>query len=130
MTRTSVSTAAAPAAVGPYSQAIISDDLVFCAGQIGLDPATGAIVDGGVEAQAERVLRNIGAVLDAAGCTFADVVKTTVFLADIDDFAAVNAVYATFMADPPPARSTFAVGALPKGARIEIEAIAVRARSV
>jgi len=130
MTRTSVSTAAAPAAVGPYSQAIISGDLVFCAGQLGLDPTTGAIVDGGVEAQAERVLRNIGAVLDAAGCTFADVVKTTVFLADIDDFAAVNAVYATFMADPPPARSTFAVGALPKGARIEIEAIAVRARSV
>ena len=130
MTRQAVTTTGAPAAVGPYSQAIISGDLVFCAGQIGLDPATGAIVEGGVEAQAERVLRNIGAVLDAAGCTFADVVKTTVFLADIDDFAAVNAVYATFMADPPPARSTFAVGALPKGARIEIEAIAVRARSV
>ncbi|HEV2006970.1 MAG TPA: Rid family detoxifying hydrolase, partial [Candidatus Limnocylindrales bacterium] len=95
-------------------------------GQVGLDPASGVLVEGGVEAQAERALQNLGAVLDAAGCTFADVVKTTVFLADIDDFAAVNAVYARFMPDPPPARSTFAVGALPKGARIEIEAIAGR----
>jgi 2-iminobutanoate/2-iminopropanoate deaminase len=126
MTRSSVSTSAAPAAVGPYSQAIVAGDLVFCAGQIGLDPATGELVEGGVEAQAERVLRNLSAVLDAAGCQFAEVVKTTVFLADIDDFGAVNAVYARFMPDPPPARSTFAVGALPKGARIEIEAIAVR----
>jgi 2-iminobutanoate/2-iminopropanoate deaminase len=126
MSRQAISTTSAPAAVGPYSQGIALDDLVFCSGQIGLDPASGALVEGGVEAQAERALQNLGAVLDAAGCTFADVVKTTVFLADIDDFALVNAVYARFMPDPPPARSTFAVGALPKGARIEIEATAGR----
>ncbi|HSL96991.1 MAG TPA: RidA family protein [Candidatus Deferrimicrobiaceae bacterium] len=126
MTRRSISTPAAPAAVGPYSQAIMTRDLVFCSGQIALDPATGEVVEGGIEAQTERVLRNLTAVLDAAGCTLADVVKTTVFLADIGDFAAVNAVYARFMPDPPPARSTFAASALPKGARIEIEAIAVR----
>jgi len=123
--RQAISTAGAPAALGPYSQAIISGDLVFCAGQLGLDPATGELADG-VEAQAERALRNMAAVLDAAGCSFADVVKTTIFLADINDFAAVNAVYATHVVDPAPARSTFAVGALPKGARIEIEAIARR----
>jgi len=126
MTRRSISTPTAPAAVGPYSQAITTGDLVFCSGQIALDPTTGEIVEGGIEAQTERVLRNLTAVLDAAGCTLADIVKTTVFLADIGDFAAVNAVYAGFMPDPPPARSTFAVSALPKGARIEIEAIAVR----
>ncbi len=127
MTRRSVSTGAAPAAVGPYSQAIIAGELVFCSGQVGLDPATRNLVEGGLEAQAERVLRNLSAVLDAAGCTFADVVKTTCFLADIDDFVAFTAIYARFMPDPPPARSTFAVAALPKGARVEIEAIAVRA---
>lgn len=126
MTRQAISTTSAPTAVGPYSQGIVLGDLVFCSGQIGLDPASGVLVDGGVEAQAERALQNLGAVLDAAGYTFADVVKTTVFLAEIDDFAAVNAVYARFMPDPPPARSTFAVGGLPKGASIEIEAIAGR----
>jgi 2-iminobutanoate/2-iminopropanoate deaminase len=129
MTRSSVSTAAAPAAVGPYSQAVAVGDLVFCSGQIGLEPATGQLVEGGIEAQAERALRNLAAVLDAAGCTFVDVVKTTVFLADIGDFAVVNAVYGRFVSDPPPARSTFAVGALPKGALIEIEAIAHRESS-
>jgi 2-iminobutanoate/2-iminopropanoate deaminase len=128
MTRRAVSTGGAPPAAGPYSQAIQTDDLVFCAGQIGLDPTTGDMIEGGIEAQAERALRNLEAVLDAAGCTFGDVVKTTCFLADIDDFAAFNAVYARFMTDPPPARSTFAVAALPKAARIEIEAIAVRTR--
>ena len=127
MTRRAVSTSGAPAAAGPYSQAIATDDLVFCAGQLGVDPATGELADG-VEAQAERALRNLQAVLDAAGCTFADVVKTTCFLADINDFAAFNAVYARFMSDPPPARSTFQVAALPKGGRVEIEAIAVRSR--
>lgn len=126
MTRQAVSTSSAPAAVGPYSQAIDSGDFVFCSGQLGLDPASGNLVEGGVEAQAERALRNLLAVLDAAGLTMADVLKTTIFLADIEDFAVVNAVYATFMPDPPPARSTFAVGALPKGGRIEIEAIARR----
>jgi 2-iminobutanoate/2-iminopropanoate deaminase len=126
MTRQRVSTSNAPTAIGPYSQAIAAGDLVFCSGQVGLDPETGELVTGGVEAEAERALRNLTAVLDAAGCTFDDVVKTTVFLADIGDFAAVNAVYGRFMPDPPPARSTFAVGALPKGGRIEIEAIARR----
>jgi 2-iminobutanoate/2-iminopropanoate deaminase len=128
MSRQAISTTSAPAAIGPYSQGIALDDLIFCSGQVGLDPASGVLVEGGVEAQAERALQNLAAVLDASGCTFADVVKTTVFLADIDDFAAVNAVYARFMPDPPPARSTFAVGALPKGARIEIEAIAGKGR--
>ncbi len=101
MTRQAVSTTTAPAAVGPYSQAIVSGEFVFCSGQLGLDPATGSLVEGGVEAQAERALRNLAAVLDAAGLSIDDVVKTTVFLADIDDFAAVNAVYA-----PVHARST------------------------
>ena len=125
-TRDAIRTDAAPPAVGPYSQAIASGDLVFCSGQLGLDPVSGELVDGGVEAQAERALRNLEAVLDAAGLSFHDVVKTTIFLADIADFAAVNAVYARHMPDPPPARSTFGVGALPKGGRIEIEAIARR----
>ncbi len=125
MTRQAISTTGAPAAIGPYSQAIAAGDLVFCSGQLGLDPATGDLVEG-VEAQAERALRNLTAVLDAAGATWGDVVKMTLFLADIGDFAAVNAIYAMFMPDPPPARSTFAVGALPKGGRIEIEAIARR----
>lgn len=125
MNRQAIKTSGAPAALGPYSQAIVSGDLVFCAGQLGLDPATGEIAVG-VEAQAERALRNVSAVLDAAGCSFADVVKTTVFLADINDFAAINAVYATFVVDPAPARSTFAVRALPKGGLIEIEVIARR----
>ena len=128
MTRRAVSTSAAPTAAGPYSQAIAVDNLVFCAGQLGTDPTSGELADG-VEAQAERALRNIEAVLDAAGCTFADVVKTTCFLADINDFAAFHAVYATFMSDPPPARSTFGVAALPRGGRVEIEAIAVRSRT-
>jgi 2-iminobutanoate/2-iminopropanoate deaminase len=128
MTRQAISTTGAPGAVGPYSQAIAAGDLVFCAGQIGLDPATGDLVEGGVEAQAERCLKNLAAVLDAAGMTFANVAKTTVFLADMGDFAAINTVYAKHMPEPPPARSTFAVAGLPKGARIEIEAIAVRSR--
>ncbi len=126
MTRQAVSTNGAPAAIGPYSQGIASGDLVFCSGQLGLDPSTGEMVEGGVEAQAERALRNLGAVLDAAGVGMNDVVKTTLFLASMDDFAAVNAVYAKFMPEPPPARSTFAVSALPKGGLIEIEAIARR----
>jgi 2-iminobutanoate/2-iminopropanoate deaminase len=128
MTRRAISTSAAPPAGGPYSQAIATDDFVFCAGQLGTDPATGELADG-VEAQAERALRNLEAVLDAAGCTLADVVKTTCFLADINDFNAFNAVYTRFMTDPAPARSTFQVAALPKGGRVEIEAIAVRSRA-
>jgi 2-iminobutanoate/2-iminopropanoate deaminase len=125
MTRHAISTGGAAAAIGPYSQAIRSGDMLFCSGQLGIDPATGELVEG-VEAQAERALRNLQSVLDAAGLGFDDVVKTTVFLADIGDFAAVNAVYARFMPDPPPARSTVQVAALPKGGRVEIEAIARR----
>ena len=127
MTRQAVSTTGAPAAIGPYSQGIDADGLVFCSGQLGLDPASGSLVEGGVEAQAERALKNLAAVLDAAGATFGDVVKTTIFLVDIGDFTAVNAVYATFMPEPPPARSTVGVAALPKGGLVEIEAIARRA---
>ena len=125
MTRQAIQTNGAPAALGPYSQAIRTGDLVFCSGQIGLDPATGELAEG-VEAQAERALRNLQSVLDAAGLSFDDVVKTTIFLADVGDFAAVNAVYARFMAEPPPARSTIGVGGLPKGALVEVEAIARR----
>jgi 2-iminobutanoate/2-iminopropanoate deaminase len=125
MTRQAVQTNGAPAALGPYSQAIRSGDTVFCSGQLGLDPTTGELADG-VAAQAERALKNLAAVLDAAGLTFDDVVKTTIFLADIGDFAAVNEVYGGQMPDPPPARSTIGVGALPKGARVEIEMVAHR----
>ena len=125
MTRQAIQTTGAPSAIGAYSQAIVSGDLVFCSGQVGLDPATGELVEG-VEAQAERALRNLAAVLDAAGVGFADVVKTTIFLADVADFAAVNGIYGSFMPDPPPARSTIGVGGLPRGARVEIEAIARR----
>lgn len=126
MDRHSISTAGAPAAIGPYSQAIGAGRLLFCSGQVALDPASGELVGGDVAEQAERALRNLGAVLDAAGLGFADVVKTTCFLVDMADFAAFNAVYGRFMPDPPPARSTVAVVALPKGARVEVEAIAVR----
>ena len=121
-----VSSSGAPAAIGPYSQAIVADGTVYCSGQIGLDPATGELAEG-LEAQAERAMRNLSAVLDAAGVTLADVVKTTIFLTDMGDFAAVNAIYATAMPEPPPARSTVAVAGLPKGALVEIEAIARRA---
>ena len=123
--RQAVSSSSAPAAIGPYSQSIVSGGTVYCSGQIGLDPATGELADG-LEAQAERALRNLTAVLDAAGVTLADVVKTTIFLTDMGDFAAVNAIYASAMPDPPPARSTIAVAGLPKGALVEIEAIARR----
>jgi 2-iminobutanoate/2-iminopropanoate deaminase len=126
MTRQAISTSNAPAAVGPYSQAIVVGELVFCAGQGAIDPATQELRRGTVEEETERTLRNLEAVLDAAGATFADVVKTTVFLADINDFAAMNEVYARFFPDPPPARTTVEVAALPKGFKVEIEAIARR----
>jgi 2-iminobutanoate/2-iminopropanoate deaminase len=125
MSRQAISSGGAPAAIGPYSQAVRSGDMVFCSGQLGLEPVTGELVDG-VEAQAERALRNLQSVLDAAGLGFDDVVKTSIFLVDIGDFAAVNAVYARFMPDPPPARSTVQVSALPKGGLVEIDAIARR----
>jgi 2-iminobutanoate/2-iminopropanoate deaminase len=126
MTRQAIQTNGAPAPVGPYSQAIASGDWIWCAGQVGLDPATSELVEGGVEAQAERALRNLQAVLDAAGAGFGDVVKTTIFLADLSDFGTVNGIYGRFMPDPPPARSTIGVSGLPKGALVEIEMIARR----
>jgi 2-iminobutanoate/2-iminopropanoate deaminase len=124
MTRQAVSTNGAPAAIGPYSQAIVADGLLFSAGQAALDPTSGELVAGGVEPETERVMANLTAVLDAAGATWHDVVKTTVFLVDMADFATVNAIYGRFVGDPPPARSTVAVAALPKGARVEIEVVA------
>ena len=125
MTRTHIATDAAPAALGPYSQGISTDHLVFCSGQVGLDPATGRLV-GGFAAQVEQAIRNIGAVLAAAGLGFGDVVKTTLFLTEIGSFNQVNEVYRRFFVEPPPARSTIGVAELPAGAVFEIEAIAVR----
>jgi 2-iminobutanoate/2-iminopropanoate deaminase len=122
--RTQVETNAAPAAIGPYSQAIRAEGLVFAAGQVGADPVSGELADG-VAAQADRALRNVSAILDAAGTTLERVVKTTVFLADIADFASVNEVYGSHFSPPYPARSTVAVRSLPKGALVEIEAVAL-----
>jgi len=116
----------APAAVGPYSQAVRAGDLLLCSGQIPLDPATGAIVAGGFRAEAERVLANLEAVLRAAGMGMNDVVRTTVYLTDLGDFPVLNEVYATRFRDPFPARVTVGVSALPKGARVEMDAIAVK----
>ena len=131
MSVTAVSTTKAPAAVGPYSQAVstgeASGSTVYVSGQIPLDPATGALVDGDIQAQAERVLTSIGEILAAAGLGYEHVVKTTVLLADINDFVPVNEVYARYFTGPVlPARAAFQVAALPKGAGVEIEAIAVR----
>ncbi len=125
MTLRAIQPAGAPPALATYSPAIDTGSLVFLAGQIGIDPATGELVEG-IDAQVERVLLNMKAVLDAAGLTIADVAKTTCFLSDLANFDAFNAVYAKHVADPPPARSTFAVKALPRGALVEIEAVAVR----
>jgi 2-iminobutanoate/2-iminopropanoate deaminase len=125
MTLRAINAADAPKPIAPYSPAIDTGSLVFVSGQIGADPATGELLDG-VAAQSERVLKNIVAILDAAGLTLAAVAKTTCFLADINDFNAFNEVYARYFGDPKPARSTYQVAALPKGARVEIEAIAVR----
>ncbi|GLC26609.1 RidA family protein [Roseisolibacter agri] len=122
---TVVHTAQAPEAIGPYSQAVVANGMVFTAGQIALDPATMQIVEGDVSAQAEQVMRNLTAVLDAAGASWASVVKTTIFLADMADFQAVNAVYARVTGDSRPARSTVAVAGLPRNVRVEIEAVAL-----
>lgn len=122
--RKRVHTDDAPAAIGPYSQAIVSGGMVFTAGQIGLDPSTGDMVEGGVEAQAVRALENLTAVLAAAGSSMKDVLKTTVYLADMADFARVNEIYARYFEEPYPARSAVQAAALPKGALLEIEAIA------
>jgi 2-iminobutanoate/2-iminopropanoate deaminase len=119
-----ISTEKAPKAIGPYSQAVIIDGLVYTAGQIPLDPATMELVEGNIEAQTLQVLTNLKHVLEAAGSDVTRVVKTTVFLADMNDFAAMNTIYAEFFAENPPARSTVAVAGLPKGARVEIELVA------
>ncbi len=124
--RMRISTSDAPAAIGPYSQAIASGELVFCSGQIPLDPESGALVDGDVRAQTRRALENLRGVLMAAGASLDTVVKTTVFLVSMSDFAAMNEVYADFFTGEPPARSTIAVAELPRGARVEVEAIALR----
>lgn len=116
----------APAAIGPYSQAVSADSWVFTSGQIPLDPATGEMVPGNFEAQARQVLKNLGEVLASAECTFADVVKTTVYLADLNDFPKLNALYAEVMGTHRPARSTVQVAALPKGARVEMDMVARR----
>ena len=120
-----ISTTEAPAAVGPYSQAVRVGSTIYCAGQIPLDPKTGQIVSKDIAEQTRRVLDNITAVLEAEGLTFANIVKTTIFLTDLADFQTVNEIYATYFKQAPPARSTVQVPALPKDARIEIEAIAV-----
>jgi 2-iminobutanoate/2-iminopropanoate deaminase len=122
--REAVSTQRAPAAVGPYSQAIRAGGLVFASGQLGLDPATGKLRDG-LEEQARQALTNLAAVLESAGASMATVVKTTLFLVDISQFATVNSIYGTFFPDPPPARSTVQVAALPLGGLVEIEAVAL-----
>lgn len=114
----------APRAIGPYSQAIVVDGMVYTAGQIALDPASGEMVEGGVEAQTRRVIRNLEAVLRSAGARLTDVVKTTVYVADLDDFAAVNEVYGEHFGEPYPARSTVEAARLPRDARVEIEAVA------
>lgn len=125
MNKEIISTPNAPKAIGPYSQAIRVGDFLFCAGQTGLDPATMELVAGGVEAQARQVLTNLKHVIEAAGSGMDRVVKTTVFLTDMANFAAMNAVYAEFFPENPPARSTIAVAGLPKGGLVEIEAIAL-----
>ena len=123
--REAVATDRAPKAIGPYSQAIRAGSLLFCSGQIPLDPGTGSLVDGDIAAQTRQVFANITAILQAAGTSLDRVVKTTVFLADMNDFAAMNEVYATFFASPAPARSTVAAAGLPRNARIEIEVVAL-----
>ncbi len=127
MKREAVKAAGAPAAIGPYSQAVRANGFLFCSGQIPLDPGTGKLVDGGIEAQTERVMKNIEAVLTAGGTTLRSVVKTTVYLVDLGDFPAMNAVYGKFFPEDPPARATVQVVKLPAGARVEIDAIAVGA---
>lgn len=126
MGKNPIHTEQAPKAIGPYSQAIECGNLLFCSGQIPLDPKTSALVVGGVELEAHQVLRNLAAVLEAAGCEFSDVVKTTIYLKDLQDFKVVNEVYAGYFMPPFPARVTVEVARLPLDARVEIDAIALR----
>ncbi|HZP41742.1 MAG TPA: Rid family detoxifying hydrolase [Candidatus Binatia bacterium] len=124
--RRAVTAADAPQALGPYSQAVTIGDFVFCSGQVGMDPATGRLVEGGIARETARALENLAAVLAAAGASLAQVVRTTVYLTDLADFAAMNAVYARHFTTPFPARATVQVAKLPAGARVEIDAIAAR----
>lgn len=126
MTKHKIETTKAPAAIGPYSQAIQAGSLVFLSGQIPLDPHTGEIVAGGIEAQTRQVMSNLGEVLKAAGLDFDSLVKTTIYLVDLGDFATVNRIYGAFFTGMPPARATVQVAALPKGALVEIDGIAVK----
>jgi 2-iminobutanoate/2-iminopropanoate deaminase len=119
-----INTEAAPAAAGPYSQAVRAGDFLFISGQIGIDPSTGAMVEGGIQQQTEQALVNIRAILDAAGADMSSIVKTTVFLQSIEDFGAMNGVYKGFFSGDFPARAAFEVGGLPLGAQVEIEAVA------
>jgi 2-iminobutanoate/2-iminopropanoate deaminase len=123
--REAVSTSAAPQAIGPYSQAVRAGSMLFVSGQIPLDPETGTIVDGDLAAQTHRVFKNLGAILHAAGASFDNVVRTTVYLADMNDFPAMNEIYATYFSSPAPARATVQAARLPKDARLEIDLIAV-----
>jgi len=124
MPNTVISTKAAPAAIGPYSQGVKSQGLLFCSGQIAIDPASGAIVEGGIEAQTKRVCENVMAMLKEAGLGPSSVVKTTVFITDMNDFPKVNEIYASYFAEPFPARSCVGVASLPKGVLVEIEVVA------
>ncbi len=126
MSNQSIHTPNAPAAIGPYSQAVKAGSTVYISGQLPIDPATGEFAGADITAQTRQSLTNLRSILEAAGCTIADVVKTTVLLSDIAEFAAMNAVYAEFFAEPFPARAAYQVAALPKGAKVEIEAIAVK----
>ena len=123
--RVAVSSDAAPRAIGPYSQAVRAGSLLFVSGQIALDPATGTMVDGDIAAQTHRVFANLRAILEAGGATLDQVVRTTVYLADMNDFAAVNEIYGTYFSSPAPARATVQAARLPKDARVEIDVIAV-----
>ena len=123
--RQAIAAPGAPKAIGPYSPALRAGNLLFLSGQIPIDPASGALVDGDITAQTAQVMRNICALLDAAGAGVEHLVRTTVFLADMNEFAAMNACYATFLADPPPARATVQVARLPRDVRVEIDAIAM-----
>lgn len=124
--RSVVKTSLAPAAIGPYSQAILAGDALYCSGQIPIDPKTGHMISGGVEAQTERVLENMGAVLKAAGMSYQHVVRCTVYLDDMNDYGVVNEVYSRYFNDAPPAREAVEVSALPRGVKIEISCVAVR----
>ena len=124
MMKKQIQTADAPAAIGPYSQAIRAGDFIFYSGQIPINPSSGTLIDGGIEAQTHQVMQNMRAMLHASGCEFSNIVKTTIYLTDLDDFATVNEIYGECFSEVPPARACVQVAALPKGAMIEIEWIA------